>query len=224
MKTIVMSLGGSLIVPNKIDVSFLKKFKKIILDFVRKGNKVIIITGGGKTCRVYQNAASEISKTSNVDLDWVGISSTKLNAELIRTIFGKYAYKKVVPDFNTKGIESKIIIGSGYLPGSSSDLDAVMWAKNYKADFVVNFCNVDYIYEKDPNKHKDAKKLEKLDWNTMQKLVGTKWKAGANHPFDPTATKVAKKLKLKLVFMNGKNIKNIDNFLKCKKFVGSVVE
>ena len=99
-----------------------------------------------------------------------------------------------------------------------------MWAKNYKADYVINFSNTDYIYDKDPNKYKDAKKLEKLDWKSMQKLVGTKWKAGANHPFDPIATKVAKKLKLKLVFMNGRNIKNMDNFLKGKKFKGSLVE
>ena len=240
-KIIVMSLGGSIIVPDKIDVEFLKKFRKIILDFVSKGNKVIIITGGGRTCRVYQNASKEIIKSSNLDLDWIGISATKLNAELVRVIFGKTAYKEVVPNYNTKGIKSKIIIGSGHLPGSSSDLDAVMWAKNYKADYVVNFSDVDYIYDKNP-KLKGAKPLPNLSWNQMQKLVGTKWKAGANFPFDPVATKLCKKLKLKLVFMNGRNIKNIDNFLKVlenprfsepqkskgflrgKKFKGSVVE
>ena len=41
MKTIVMSLGGSLIAPDKLDVNFLKKFKKIILDYTKKGNRVI---------------------------------------------------------------------------------------------------------------------------------------------------------------------------------------
>ena len=30
-KIIVLSLGGSLIIPDKIDIEFLKKFKKIIL-------------------------------------------------------------------------------------------------------------------------------------------------------------------------------------------------
>jgi uridylate kinase len=224
MRTIVMSLGGSIIVPDQIDVEFLKKFRKVIFNFVSKGNKVIIITGGGRTCRIYNSAAEKIVKPSDTDLDWIGIAATKLNAEFVRVIFGKYAYKEIVPDYNIKGIKSKIIIGSGHLPGSSSDLDAVMWAKNYKADYVINFSNTDYIYDKDPNKFKDAKKLEKLDWKLMQKLVGTKWKAGANFPFDPVATKLCKKLRLKLVFMNGRNIKNIDNFLKGKKFKGSIVE
>jgi uridylate kinase len=223
MKTIVMSLGGSIIVPEKIDVEFLKKFRKVILNFVSKGNKVIIITGGGKTCRVYNLAAEKIVKPSHTDLDWMGIAATKLNGELIRVMFGKIAHKKIVPDYNTKGIKSKIIIGSGHLPGCSSDLDAVMWAKNYKADYVINLSDVDYIYDKNP-KLKDAKPLPELTWNQMQKLVGTKWKAGANFPFDPIATKLCKKLKLKLVFMNGRNIKNIDNFLKGKKFKGSLVE
>jgi len=222
MKIIVMSLGGSIIVPDKIDIDFLKKFRKVILNFVKKGNKVIIVTGGGKTCRNYNTAAEKISKPSGVELDWLGIAATKLNAELVRVIFGKTAYKKIIPNYNTKGIKSKIIIGSGHLPGSSSDLDAVMWAKNYKADYVINFSDVDYIYDKNP-KLKNAKPLPKLNWNQMQKLVGTKWKAGANFPFDPVATKLCKKLKLKLVFINGKNIKNIDNFLKGKKFKGSVV-
>ena len=43
---IVISLGGSVIVPDKIDVNFLEKFKKII-NKIKKGNKIVIVTGGG---------------------------------------------------------------------------------------------------------------------------------------------------------------------------------
>ncbi len=42
MKTIIISLGGSIIIPDKIDVEFLKKFKKIIYEFVDKGFKFVI--------------------------------------------------------------------------------------------------------------------------------------------------------------------------------------
>lgn len=222
MKTVVLSLGGSLIVPNNIDFLFLKKFRKLILNFIKKGNRVIIVCGGGKTCRKYINAASKITKISNEELDRLGIKATELNAELVRVIFAKYAYPKIEPNYNKKILKFKILMSCGYLPGSSSDYDAVMWAKNYNADYVVNLTDVDYVYTKDP-KYKDAKKIEKLDWNTLQKIVGTKWKAGAQFPFDPIATKIAKKVKLKLVFLNGKNIKNFENFLNNKKFKGSIV-
>ena len=224
MKTIVLSLGGSLIVPNKIDVEYLKKFKKIILDFVKKGNKVIIVCGGGRTCRNYQNAASKVSKLSNFQLDELGIKATELNAELVRHIFGKYAPSEIIPNFNTKNIKSKIIVGCGWKPGTSSDYDAVMWAKNYKAHLVANLSNIDFVYTKDPNKFKDAKKIESMGWKEMQKIVGTKWKAGANFPFDPIATKIASKLKLKLAIFNGKNLQSLKNFLNDKKFKGTVIE
>ena len=223
MKTIVLSLGGSLIVPNNIDFLFLKKFRKSILNFIKKGNRVIIVCGGGKTCRNYDNAAKKITKISNENLDKLGIKSTKLNAELVRVIFGKYAYSKIEPNYNKKNLKFKILIGCGFLPGTSSDYDAVMWAKNYNADYIVNLTDVDYVYTKDPAKYKKAKKIESLDWNTLQKIVGLKWKAGAQFPFDPIATKIAKKLKLKLVFLNGKNIKNFENFLNNKKFKGSII-
>ena len=223
MKTIVLSLGGSLIVPNNIDFLFLKKFRKSILNFIKKGNRVIIVCGGGKTCRNYNKAVSKITKISNKNLDKLGIKSTELNAELVRVIFEKYAYPKIEPNYNKKNLKFKILVGCGFLPGTSSDYDAVMWAKNYNADYIVNLTDVDYVYTKDPAKYKKAKKIESLDWNTLQKIVGLKWKAGAQFPFDPIATKIAKKLKLKLVFLNGKNIKNFENFLNNKKFKGSVV-
>jgi uridylate kinase len=223
MKTIVVSLGGSLIVPGDINIKFIKDFKSLILDFIKKGNNFIIVCGGGKTCRNYNNAAKEIIDPSNEELDRLGIKATELNAELIRIIFEKNAYKSVVLDYNKVNLKFKILVSCGYLPGTSSDYDAVMWAKNYKADCIINLTNVDYIYDKDPNKFSDAKRLDRLDWKTMQNIVGTKWYAGLNVPFDPIATKIASKLKLKVVFLNGKNIENLRKFLKGEEFVGSVI-
>ena len=223
MKTVVLSLGGSLIVPDKIDINFLKKFRKAIINFVKKGNRMIIVCGGGKTCRNYLNTAKKITDISNKELDRLGIKSTELNAELLRIIFGKYAYPEIQQDYNKKNLKFKILISCGFLPGTSSDYDAVMWAKNYNADCIANLTDVDYVYTKDPGKYKDSKKLKDLDWKTMQKIVGKKWEAGLQFPFDPIATKMAAKLKQKITFINPKNINNFRNFLDGKQFKGSVV-
>lgn len=226
MKTIVMSLGGSLIAPNKIDVNFLKKFKKLILDYTKKGNRVILITGGGSTARDYQAAAKKINpKVSADDLDWVGIAATKLNAELVSAIFGKAAYENILIHPNDRVATSrKIIVGGGEKPGASSDLDAVIAAKTFGAKAVINLSNITYVYDKDPSKFKDAKPQKEMTWKAFQKLVGTKWIPGAHVPFDPEATKLAAKSKMKLIVMKGSNLPNLQKFLAGKKFQGTIVE
>ena len=226
MKTIVMSLGGSLIAPKNIDVNFLKKFRRTILDYIKKGNRVILITGGGDTCRNYQKASTQVnSDVSHNDLDWVGIASTKLNAELVRSVFGNSAYDKILDNPDKKvDTSKKILVGAGYLPGSSSDLDAVILAKTYGAKMVINLSNITYVYDKDPSKFKDAKPQKEMTWKQMQKLVGTKWIPGAHVPFDPAATKLAARLKMKLVVAKGGDLNNLKNILAEKKFKGTIVE
>ena len=188
--------------------------------------KVILITGGGDTCRNYQKAAAQVNPSvSHDDLDWVGIASTKLNAELVRSIFGNLAHDKILGDPNKKvNTGKKILVGAGYLPGSSSDLDAVILAKTYGAKVVINLSNITYVYDKDPSKFKDAKPQKEMTWKQMQKLVGSKWIPGAHVPFDPEATKLATKLKMKLIVAKGSNLNNLKNVLTDKKFQGTVVQ
>ncbi|MCX6710850.1 MAG: UMP kinase, partial [Candidatus Woesearchaeota archaeon] len=59
-ETVVISLGGSIIVPEDIDVQFLKRFRNTILKHIRRGKRFIIIAGGGRTARIYMNAAEKI--------------------------------------------------------------------------------------------------------------------------------------------------------------------
>src|SRR3989338_2713916 len=98
METIIISLGGSLIVPDEIDVEFLKSFKNLILSQVSKGKKFVIIAGGGKVCRRYNDAVKKITTPSKNDLDWLGIATTRLNSELIRISFGDLAFGKIIMD------------------------------------------------------------------------------------------------------------------------------
>src|SRR5665811_566656 len=99
-QTIVISLGGSLIIPEELDVEFLKSFRALILSHVEKGRKFLITTGGGKICRKYQDVAKELGDPSADDLDWIGIAALKLNAELIRVIFGEHAHDEVIGDLS----------------------------------------------------------------------------------------------------------------------------
>ena len=224
-KTLVMSLGGSLIAPVGIDVDFLKNFKKIIINYTNKGNRVILICGGGNTCRDYQKAAKIVNpKIRNRDLDWIGIASTKLNAELISGIFGELAYESIL-DNPSKFIKTnrKIIVGAGYLPGSSSDKDAVLAAKTFGAKTVVNLSNIKYVYDKDPKRFKDAIPKKSMSWSEFLKIVGNKWVPGAHVPFDPIASKLAYRSGIGLVVMKGTDLDNLKNFLAGKHFDGTMI-
>ena len=223
MKTIVMSLGGSVIVPDKVDVSFLKNFKKTINKHTDKGYKFAIICGGGKIARDYQQAASKISRQSNDYLDWLGIHATKMNAWFIKAVFGKDAEKFIVDDPTKKvSFTRKILIAGGWKPGWSTDYDAVLLAKNLGVKTIINMSNIDCLYNKDPKKYPDAKKIKDISWKEYRKISGDEWKAGLNAPFDPVAAKEAEKSKLKVIII-GKNLGNFENLLRDKGFEGTVI-
>lgn len=221
---IIVSVGGSLIVPDGIDTDFLARFKALVLDKVQHGFTFSIIAGGGKTARRYQDAANDVTPLSRQDLDWIGIHSTRLNAQLLRNIFVGYAHQQVIknPTIDIEA-EEPIIIAAGWQPGCSTDYDAVLIAKNLGARRLVNLSNIDYVYDSDPRKNPAAKKIEKISWAEFRKLIPEEWHPGLSSPFDPIAAKEAQTLNLEVAIINGAKLEEFSNYLDDKPFVGTVI-
>ena len=116
-----------------------------------------------------------------------------------------------------------ILIGAAYKPGWSTDYDAVYLAKTYGAKSVANLSNIDYAYDKDPKKYKNAVPIKSINWKDFRKIVGNKWEPRMNKPFDPIASREAEKLGLEVVILNGKKLKNFERYLNGKRFVGTVI-
>lgn len=228
MENIVISLGGSLIIPNGgINTDFLKRFNLFIRNQIAaKNRRFFIVCGGGATTRHYQKAAKDVVGTiSNEDLDWLGIHSTRLNAHLLRTIFQDIAYFRVKKHYDQLDVVDKpVLIASGWKPGCSTDYDAVLLAEEYQAGTVINLSNITMVYDKDPNKFPDAKPLPKLSWKEYRKMVGDEWNPGMNVPFDPVAARKAEELGLKVVILKGDDLENMERFLEGKEFIGTVIE
>ena len=224
-KTIVISLGGSIIVPDGIQVTFLKKFKEFILKFLREDYQFIIVAGGGKTCRKYQKAAALITQLNDEDKDWLGIHATRLNAHLLRTIFKKEAYPVVLdsPYKPVKRKNQRLFIASGWMPGWSTDYDAVLLAKRFKATKIINASDIDYIYDKDPDEFKDARPVKEMKWSDYTKIAGKKWIPGMKVPFDPIASRVAKNSKMTVIFTKGTDLKNLAEIIKGNNFNGTTI-
>jgi len=221
---IIISLGGSIIVPDNIDTDFLKDFVLVIGEYVKKGYHFVIITGGGKTCRRYNDSLEQIIKPTEKDLDWMGISVTRLNAELVRIAFGDLAYETIIldPDLIPK-TEKPVLVGGGWKPGNSSDLAAVHSAQKVGAEKLINLSNIDFVYDKDPKIFPDAKIIRKSSWVEFRAILPDVWTPGLNSPFDPIAAKEAEALGLEVAIINGKNIESLKNYLDGKEFTGSII-
>lgn len=221
---VVVSVGGSLIVPEQIDTAFLENFKTLILEKIEEGFSFAIISGGGKTARRYRDAAHAVTPLSDHDLDWLGIHATRLNAQLLRNIFASYADARIIKN-PTKDIraDKPIIIAAGWKPGWSTDYCAVEIAKNLDARRLVNLSNIDYVYDSDPKQNKNAKKIERISWPEFRRLIPDKWDPGLNVPFDPVAAKEAEALTLEVACINGGKLDEFSNYLAGQPFVGTVI-
>jgi uridylate kinase len=229
---IIVSLGGSLIVPKEIDWNFLKAFRAEIVDQIKKGRRFVFVTGGGHIAREYQQAAEKITKLTRDDMDWLGVHSTRLNAHLIKTIFRQYTHPRINKNPRTKEDlrvhfkeNEKIMVAAGWRPGWSTDYVATILAERLGAKKMLNLSNVKYVYDKDPRKFKDAKKIEKINWTDFRKIVGNKWDPGLSMPFDPIASKHAQEIGLRVIIAEGKNIENLSKILNGKEgFEGTLIE
>lgn len=229
--TKVLSVGGSIVVPEKPDTEFLTSFIKMIKEWLAEDSsrKLILVVGGGAPARVYQNAYAEVSSQVGVDsandaADWIGIMATRLNAQLLKAACGSLCQNDVVynptVDIDFKG---RILVAAGWKPGFSTDNDAVLLAEKLEAKTVVNLSNIEKVYTDDPRKNPDAKPIDTISWQDFRKMVGDDWTPGKNTPFDPIASKKAEECGFKVICASGKNIQNIKNILDDKDFIGTQI-
>ncbi len=226
--TFVLSLGGSLVVPNGgIDIKFLSELNTFIRNQISsKKRRFFIVVGGGGTTRKYQQAAREVTKTiTNEDLDWLGIHSTRLNAHLIRVIFQDLAHPRVIKHYEIiLKADTPVVIAAGWKPGWSTDYCAVTICQDYGIKTVINMTNVEQLYEKDPKKFPDAKPIANISWKDYRKMAGDKWIPGSNHPFDPIASKLAQENGITVKLLGGHKLANLAKALDGEKFFGTLIQ
>lgn len=224
----MISVGGSVIHPDTgINTKFLSGFNSLIRKQIAKGRRFFIMVGGGHIGREYQYAAHSIkSELSNEDKNWLGIHGTRLNAQLIRTMFADLAYPKIILNVNeSEEVDNhKLIIGAGSMPGASTDLDMIRLSEKIKPELIISLLNVKMIYDADPKILPRANPIIQMKWSDYQEMIGEWWNPERQLPFDPFAAQLAKNIGLKVIFAEGKNFSNLENILEKKKFKGTLIE
>ena len=228
-ETVVLKLGGSLIVPNGgLDVDYIKKFYTFIRKQVaEKNRRFFILVGGGKLSRHYRDAGAEITghELPVEDLDWLGIHATRLNAHLFRTIFRDLAYPNIIKKYEfIQKPDKPIVIAAGWKPGWSTDYDAAILAQDYNIKSIIKMSNADHVYDKDPKKYKTAKPFKKIFWKEYRGMIGDKWNPGEHAPFDPIAARLASEVGIRVLYLDGKNLENVEKAIDGKEFDGTTIE
>ncbi|HUS98976.1 MAG TPA: UMP kinase [Candidatus Thermoplasmatota archaeon] len=222
MQTVVVSIGGSVVLSNEADALFLTKltslFKKISHEY-----KLFVIVGGGNIARRYIQLGRELGFDEDT-LDLIGIDVTRVNARIITNLLG--VSNKEIPHTTNEAmkLDFPIVVMGGTDPKHSTDTVGAELAEKTHAIHFVNATNVDGIYDKDPNKYKDAKQLKEISIDHLIRQYGTKWgAAGKNIFMDEPALAIIKRAKVTTSIVNGKRLDQLEKALIGQPFDGTKI-
>lgn len=224
-KVIVLSLGGSLIVPDEINISLLEKFRQIIKKHESK-YKFVIVCGGGSIARKYIKALRESNKSDYLQ-SMSGIAVTRLNARFMTYFFGKDSSSGIPHDMiEVKNLLKKnniVFCGAlRYADRETSDGTAAKLAKYFNCEFI-NLTLVSGLYTANPLTHKNARFIPEISWREfLKKANAIKYQPGQHFVLDQHAAEIIQKHKIK-TYILGKKLRNLNNLLSGKKFKGTII-
>jgi len=220
MESIVISIGGSVILAEEADVSFLRKLVNLLKKF-SKQYKIYVIVGGGKIARTYIKRGRELNLDEDT-LDELGIEVTRVNAKLLTSTIGISNRDIPLTTDEAERIDKPIVIMGGTIPGHSTDLVGAELSEKIRANKFIIATNVDGIYDKDPNKYSDAKQLKELTIKELIKKYGTEWSAaGSNVVIDGPALEIIDKAKIPTFVVNGKQLDQLEKVINNQLFDGT---
>ncbi|WOF16450.1 UMP kinase [Methanoplanus sp. FWC-SCC4] len=224
MKKIVISLGGSILVPS-LESNNISKYVDVLKELSKK-YQIFVVIGGGGEARRYINVARSLC-IDEATSDELGIMVTRINASLLAWALGNYAHP-CIPENYTQALSyaesGKIVIMGGVTPGQTTDAVSAVLAERTKADLLINATSVDGIYSADPKKKPDAEKFDKMTPDDLIEIVsGGRMNAGSNNVIDLVAAKVTQRSGIPMVVLQGTDIDNLKNALISGEFTGTTV-
>ena len=225
MDTVVISVGGSILIQDKDDITFIRKLAKVLIGKTAN-HKLYVVTGGGRVAREYIRIGRELG-ASETYLDEIGIEVTRLNARLLITALGDNAYHvpaKTIDEALHAGKTHQIVVMGGLHPGFTTDAVSAMVAERVNAARLVNATSVAGVYTSDPKKDPRAKMLKKLTFDELIKIVDrSEHAAGPNIVFDPLAAKIVKRSGIKTLVCDGRNLPVLMSAIDNKDFTGTII-
>lgn len=207
---IVIAIGGSILL-KEYDYQKFQEYSEILKSLSNE-HELFVVVGGGKPARDYINVIRDLNG-GEAQCDDIGIEVTRINAKLLLTALGDYAYQRVPHNFQEAlefSASGKIIVMGGTEPAHSTDAVSAILAEYIHADKLINLTSVDGMYNKDPNKYEDAELIKEITASEMMDFIsGKDTKAGTYEFFDMTAIQMIKRSSIETVIANGHTPENL---------------
>ena len=208
---VVLRIGGS-VVASPINTNLMSKYAEIVRTLKGQGHDVAVVVGGGELARELIAIAKKLGLEEQAQ-DEVAISVSRLFAQLFLKTLGGMGCGKVALTLDDAadimGTGNVLVMG-GLKPGITTDAVAALVAERVKADLLVKGTDQDGVYNKDPRKHADAVKLDRLSFDELDAVFSeSRHKAGIHQIVDPEAVKIMKRGRMKLIVVNGFKPENI---------------
>jgi uridylate kinase len=225
MATLVLSIGGSILLTGEDDVDFIRNLAEMIKD-VREENRLCIVVGGGSLARKYIGIGREFGMDETY-LDQIGIEATRLNAMLlisaIKEGVNHYPFDDIDEALRNIDDYNPVIMG-GTVPGQTTDAVAAFMAERLAADLFINATAVDGVYDEDPKKNPDAKRFETLGFKQLNDIVGESLgQAGTNIVIDPVAARAIAEAEVTTYVLDGRDLGNFRRAINGEEFRGTII-
>ena len=222
---VIVRIGGS-VVGSPLNAELIRKYVDLLKKLKQRGHEVVAVVGGGSLAREFIRVAADLD-LEEARRDWAAIHVSRLFAQLFLLRLGEAGCGTVPVSLDSAEAcleDGKVVVLGGLRPGMTTDAVAALIGERVKADLLVKGSNVDGIYTKDPKKHKDAKKLDKIKFDDLGKLFeADKHRAGINQIIDPEAVKVLQRCRLRTIVVDGYDSENVLSAVEGKR-VGTVIE
>lgn len=221
---VVISIGGSILIPDQNDSVFIGKLAEMLKKASEKV-RLCVVCGGGKIARYYTVTGRELGG-DEYQLDLLGIGCTRLNAALLALALGDRSSTDIPLDVKTAAkrfAEGKIVVMGGTEPGHTTDAVATMLAVELGGARVINATSVDAVYSDDPRKNPDAVRYDKLTIEELDALVYKDHGAGKSSVFDPLGVQIAKKEKIDIQMVDGRNLAELEKAILGQPFSGTYI-
>lgn len=180
-KRILLKLSGEALAGKQgtgINTAVIKQIAQDVAEAYKAGVQMGIVIGGGN---IYRGVAASAEGMDRASADYMGMLATCINALALQDALEKedvptrvqtaiemaeiaepYIRRKAIRHLEKGRI---VIFGAGTgNPFFTTDTAASLRAMEINAQVIMKATKVDGIYDKDPNKHSDAIKFEKISY------------------------------------------------------------
>ncbi len=225
MEKVVVSLGGSVLVPDDDDARHLRNLAALF-DEISTRVKLFVVTGGGRVARYYIETGRGLGIHERT-LDEFGIAVTRLNARLLAAALDGRANPHPATTYAEAakfGRRYRIVLMAGTRPGHTTDRVSASLARFVHAARIVNATSVDGVYTADPKRDPTARRFDRMRFEELLQVAGKGHEtAGPSIVFDPVAARVLAKNRTPLCVVYGRDMSALRRAILGEPFQGTLV-